>query len=59
ANKKLKDTNIAISVVQEQQNDDQFNRNLINKWIEMVEDEKSEILNQKDKENNKIVPFIS
>ncbi|GBC34840.2 ribonuclease H-like domain-containing protein [Rhizophagus irregularis DAOM 181602=DAOM 197198] len=84
ANKKLKDTNIAIPVVQEQQDDDQFNvsdndndflnqssedleqdielpcewRNLINEWIEMVEDEESEILNQEDEENDEIAPLI-
>ncbi|PKC04096.1 hypothetical protein RhiirA5_362673 [Rhizophagus irregularis] len=84
ANKKLKDTNIAIPVVQEQQDDDQFNvsdndddflnqssedseqdiesprewRNLINEWIEMVEDEESEILNQEDEENGEIAPLI-
>ncbi|CAB5140361.1 unnamed protein product [Rhizophagus irregularis] len=84
ANKKLKDTNIAIPVVQEQQDDDQFNvsdnhddflnqssedseqdiesprewRNSIDEWIEMVEDEESEILNQEDEENGEIAPLI-
>ncbi len=85
ANKKLKSTNVAIPIVQEQQDDDQFNvsdndddffnqssedseqdiesprewRNLINEWIEMVEDdEESEILNQEDEENDETEPLI-
>ena len=84
ANKKLKSTNIAIPIIQKQQDDDQFNvsdndddffnqssedseqdiessrewRNLINEWIEMVEDEESEILNQEDEENDETEPLI-
>ncbi|GBC07677.1 hypothetical protein RclHR1_07610007 [Rhizophagus clarus] len=58
ANKKLKNTNVAIPVVQEQQDDDQFNKNLINEWIEMIEDEELEILSQEDEENNEITPLI-
>ncbi|GBB93922.1 hypothetical protein RclHR1_22540003 [Rhizophagus clarus] len=84
ANKKLKDTNVAIPVIQEQQDNNQFNisdndnnflnqfsedseqdiesprewKNLINEWIEMIEDKELEILSQKDEENNEITPLI-
>jgi hypothetical protein len=83
ANKKLKNTNTATSIVQEQQDDDQFNvsdddeflnqasddlehdiessrewKNLINEWLEMIEDEEPEVLNQEDEENDDVEPII-
>jgi hypothetical protein len=83
ANKKLKNANTATSIVQEQQDDDQFNvsdddeflnqasddlehdiessrewKNLINEWLEMIEDEEPEVLNQEDEENDDVEPII-